>query len=72
MGLIPFKRSAKSAGYAAASSPRSKGRMPDRHSSGTASNTTEGDTRTTTPAPPVDGGLRGHDTNYPRKGALKD
>lgn len=70
MGLVPFTRNSKPAGYAAPSGPNSSGRMPKR--STTPKRTRDsGPADSYEPAPPVDGALRGHDPNYPRKPARK-
>jgi hypothetical protein len=41
--------------------------MPERMGAKSLTNDSGPDARKTIPAPPVDGGVRGHDTNYPRK-----
>lgn len=72
MGLVPFSKNTKPSGYHGASSPESKGRMPKNQSTAPEANHSGPDASKTTPAPPVDGLTRGHDTNYPRKAKLKN
>ena len=67
MALVPFSKASNPASYSGASSPKSKGRMPTRMDAPAILNDSGPDASATTPAPPVDGAVRGHDTNYPRK-----
>jgi hypothetical protein len=67
MGLVPFGSTKNPASYQGASGPHSKGRMPDRMSDASIEVDSGPDPSITTPAPDVDGSLRGHDTDYPRK-----
>jgi len=66
MALVPRGSTKNPAGYAGASSPSSKGRMPQQHTAPSLEKDSGPDAKAHFPAPPVDGGLRGHDTNYPR------
>jgi hypothetical protein len=70
MGLVPFGSTKKPAEYSGASSPRSPGRMPKNMTTPSIENDS-GPPDTIMPAPEVDGMLRGHDRNYPRKSKLK-
>jgi hypothetical protein len=72
MGLVPFKTKTKPATYAAPSGPRSKGRMPTTNSTPAIMRDTGPDSSKTTPAPEVDGGLRGHDRNYSNPASEKN
>lgn len=71
MGLVPFAKKRVPAGYAGASGPRSAGRMPEQMSTPSIEGDSGPDATATIDAPPVDGGLRGHDTNYPRPGKVE-
>ncbi len=69
MGIVPFTRNQKPSGYHGASGPGSPGRMPENMDTAPleqqeSSASTKFESK---PAPPVDGALRGHDTNYPRE-----
>ncbi len=67
--IVPFKGRTKPASYTGASSPNSEGRMPKRMTEAPLKE--QGESASTwfenKPAPPVDGSIRGHDTNYPRE-----
>jgi hypothetical protein len=65
MALVPFGSTKKPAGYHGASGPGSPGRMPTNVDTAALENDSAPNPSITTPAPPVDGSLRGHDTNYP-------
>jgi hypothetical protein len=67
MALVPFGGRSDPASYAGASGPDSKSRMPKKMNTPSLARDSGPDASITMPAPPVDGGLRGHDTNYPRK-----
>jgi hypothetical protein len=67
MANVPFKKTTTPAPYSGASSPSSKGRMPTNMTTAPKKVDSGPDARRTFPAPPVDGAVRGHDTNYPRK-----
>ncbi len=70
MGLVPFiKKHLKTARYQGDSGPSSTGRFPQKIEAGVSKRAPGDAGRSNLPAPPVDGGLRGHDTNYPRKKA---
>ena len=71
MALVPFGSTKKSAGYSGASSPSSASRMPKQHNTPSLEKDSGPDASATMPAPEVDGGVRGHDTNYPRKAPQK-
>ena len=67
MGLIPFKRS-----YGKAKSQdKQRGRMPKRHRGSMRENKTTSVGTAPTAAPPVDGSIITHDTNYPRRAPRK-
>jgi hypothetical protein len=67
MALVPFGGKSKPAAYSGASGPDSKTRMPKNLSTPALERDSGPDASITMPAPEVDGLLRGHDTNYPRK-----
>lgn len=71
MGLAPFRQKQTPADYSGASGPRSSGRMPDKMSTPSIEKDSGPDASATIDAPPVDGGVKGHDTNYPRKAKQK-
>lgn len=64
---VPFGKPRKAAKRQAESGPGSTGRMPARIQGGIAENMKTSVGRENLPAPPVNGLLRGHDRNYPRK-----
>jgi len=71
MGLVPFTGTTKPASYQDASGPDSKGRMSKRMTDASIKVDTGPDASATTPAPEVDGAVRGHDTSYERKPKLE-
>jgi hypothetical protein len=72
MGLVPFTSNKTPASYGAPSSPKSEGRMPTNMTEAALVNDSGPDPTKTMPAPPVDGALSRHDTNYPRSPKIKD
>jgi len=67
MALVPFGRGKNRTDRKPKPQNRER-QMPTRMSAGTAGNKMSGVGSDPKPAPPVDGGLLGHDPNYPRTG----